>query len=49
MWVDILVILMASASLFFTWKYIYEIAVLFNDFKFQGHRKDELKGYALAK
>ncbi len=32
-WLDVSIILTALASLFFTWKYIYEVAVLYDELK----------------
>lgn len=32
-WLDLSIIVLALASLFFTWKYIYEVAVLYDELK----------------
>ncbi len=32
-WLDFSIIILALASLFFTWKYIYEVGVLYDELK----------------
>ena len=46
MWIDMGVILLAGLSLFFTWKYIYEIAILYNDLKLTNSKSKYEKAYA---
>jgi hypothetical protein len=43
--VDVSIVILAFSSLFFTWKYIYEVAVLYNDLKLKFKKKDYEKAY----
>lgn len=45
LWVDLCIILLAIISLFFTWKYIYEVAVLYNELKLKFGKQSYSKAY----
>eukprot|EP00347_Sterkiella_histriomuscorum_P024278 403331685 len=44
-WIDIGIILLALSSIFFTWKYIYEVAVLYNELKLKFAKSSYSKAY----
>jgi len=41
-WIDVVILILAAASLSLTWKYIYDISYLYNELKLK-YGKDELK------
>ena len=45
MWIDFFVIFFALASLFFSWKYIYEVAILYNELKMKYTKQSYTKAY----
>jgi hypothetical protein len=44
-WIDILVVFLSICSLLLTFKYIYEVAYLYNDKRVKGNREQYKQAY----
>lgn len=49
MWVDISIIILAIFSMLSTWKYIYEVEMLYNKIKLKNRKKDYDEAYKKSK